>query len=225
MIQRGICPLIYSYDQCQWSKISWSHCERAFHRSHPLVSRQFWAETTETFFETSTWVFHDQFDLRQFSNTQPACVPHIRRLIIKGQGALSMPEFFKDWHRAVTWRLMRCFVSLQGVDIIFDCHTDRKGMHLNKNFLDDMVWIKSRLPDFVRALRQHKLKQDMVSVAVIINHSGFLYDRADTPVDKDTIPWENALRDLLLQHLPLGQGMTKSERKVLEKEAKRKKGG
>jgi hypothetical protein len=202
-----VCP--YIGPTCQ-SFDSWKHCRDEHPFSHPLVCKQFWAETTHMLFQTSIWVFHSHHDLRLLLNSKQACVPRIQKMIINSPNTETLVIFCSKWEQALTWRLMRRLENLKDVSIYVYVKFDRNEMRTRRDLLNDQLWVKAKLPLIIRSFQQHKLISDLTIVCIGARDDYKPYLK----------PLENALCSLFLEHVPLGQSSLRRERTRIDEETK-----
>jgi hypothetical protein len=177
------------------------HCEQPHPLPHPLVCKQFWAETTDVLFKKSTWVFHNQDDLCLLVDSQQACMPRIQKIVINCGRITDLVEFCKKWNRALTWRVMRHFESLKRVDVNIDLYYDTEDLCDRTDLLNDATWVHAKLPLMIQSLQQHKLEE------VSVRNTSRVFDNKKL----DLNPWGNAVRELILTHVPLRELLSEEE--------------
>jgi hypothetical protein len=207
----------------------WICCTSARQFSHPLVCKQFWVETTQVLYKSCTWVFHSRHDFRRLLASSQAFVPHMRRIVIRSPMTYNLGTWCNEWEGALTWRLVRRLQRLEGVRVLIefrsDCNEYRTRFCVDPDVLGHKTWKKMRLPGILRALRQHMLKGEFTGVEMR-NVEGSCYGEHTPPWStinyrKELGPWCDAVREVLLEHLPLGQGGSVSERRWADEEGKR----
>jgi hypothetical protein len=207
----------------QYKRPEWHTCPDAQPFTHPLVSKQFWAETTTVFLRTATWVFHEPHDLRQIlSSGRHAWAPRIQHLAIRAAAVFGIVRFFAEWQCALTWRLLSTLEQLQGVemDISLDYSSDHDSsdLCLNPDLVGCRAWVKVGVPGILRAFQQHCLRAEKTVVRLDV---GTLPDRLEGRKN-EVQAWREALRDALLVFKPLGEGSSVSERRMMRERQKRR---
>jgi hypothetical protein len=210
----------------QYKTRKWHACPNARPFTHPLVSKQFWTETTAILVCTATWVFHEPHDLRQvlLSSGRRAWAPRIQRLVIRAAAVFSVVHFFAEWQCALTWRLLSTLKQLKGVemDISLDYSSghDTSYLCLDPDLVECRTWVKAGVPSVVRAFQQHCLMAEKTVVKLDV---GELPDRLERRKD-EAQAWCEALRNALLVFKPLGEGRSISERRAMREWQKRRGG-
>jgi hypothetical protein len=203
---------------------TWKTCRDARPFTHPLVSKQFWAETTAVLLRTATWVFHAPHDLRQVLSSGHAWVPHMRHMVVRAGGVLSVVRFFAEWQGALTWRLLSKLRDLRGVviDISLDYSPehDASKLRLDPELLACSTWVKAGVPGVVRAFQQHRLRPADTAVRLGSEY-GWFAERVEAKKAEADV-WCEALRRLLLVYMPLGAGTSVSERRAMRERVKRR---
>ncbi|KAH7381387.1 hypothetical protein DE146DRAFT_670487 [Phaeosphaeria sp. MPI-PUGE-AT-0046c] len=191
----------------------WDACEHAPRVFHPLVCKQFWFETHDMFIGRATWVFHHHQDLVLFIKTKKHALPHIRRLVVRSAHnpcVASLGNWVDSWQQALTWSNMRHFRRLQGVELHITVPYWESAFHMLRNPRHDPLRNNAKLKAVLRSLQQHKLQPDITRVK--------MYPRNLEGVQLKG--WEAAWRDVLLTHVPLGQGESGKEKKWARKHLK-----
>jgi hypothetical protein len=177
------------------------HCEEPHPLPHPLVCKQFWAETTDLLFKNSSWIFHNQEDLRLLVSSKQACVPRIQKMVINCGIVTDIVDFCEKWNRGLTWRWMRHFKSLKYVDIDIALYVDLQGLGEQVDLLNNATWVDAKLPLMIQSLQQHQLEE------VSVRNTSRLWDNENA----DWRLWGNAVRELILTHVPLRDLVSEEE--------------
>jgi hypothetical protein len=160
---------------------------------HPLVCKQIWAETTDVFFETTSWVFGTCMYPRKLANSQQACVGRIQNLRIECMDATSLVDFCENWKDALSPTVLGNFTGLRSITL--DLYLDNfDGLNERLDVWNDSVWVDARLPDIIRALRQCGVRE------VVVTNDMEGMEEEWVP---DLKPWAKAVREAVLSREPL----------------------
>lgn len=178
-------------------------CFDARRVSHPLVCKQFWAETWPVFIQSSSWVFHHPHDLALFIKSKPDQIRHVQKIIIDDDSHEPLGPWCNAWKQVLTCQMMRCFVRLRGVEIHIRLSYGEQMFKVLTHPLDDPLKGQGKLVPIIRSLQQHRLQTHLTTVLV----------RASLTHNAMWKPWEAEFRRLLLTHVPLGQSTSEVRKK------------
>jgi hypothetical protein len=127
-----------------------------------LVCKQFWSESTTTFFATATFNFFSPVVFIRL--TAPLRTPlwtwvqHVRRLRVTVEGYNSM--FMILWADGFADTRLALFTHLEGVELrIIANHYEL--LRLERDIKTSKEWKGTSLPLIIRSFQQHKLKPEL----------------------------------------------------------------
>jgi len=138
-----------------------------------LVSRQFWAETSEVFLSTCTFRFNYEFNFRRFALSYLPTVPRVRWIMIYARPCWSsgwlnhfgshVPYDPDDIIRM--YYMVGNLKSLGGMKFsaelvwLFDESVREPDLSVDQ-------WAKAEMPKIVRTFQQHRLRPDLTSAVL-----------------------------------------------------------
>ncbi|CAO2653053.1 Nn.00g024640.m01.CDS01 [Neocucurbitaria sp. VM-36] len=220
-----ICNHLYPSISHSGPLVEWQPCPHARPLTilPPSVCTQFVHEALDVLCQPSTWVFHSQHDFALFTRLYTRITHRIGSLVFRAPGTETLKAFCRNWRDALTWRLLSPFSSLRSVRIEIDLLYDRGNLLARSNLRTDTrfgtkgevspaggMWVKAGLLRMARALAQWRLEEVDVKIRLVF---GGMNRVLGDYVTLDTEGWEEGVKELLLQYVPLGLGSSGRERK------------
>ena len=169
-------------------------------RLPPLVCKQFWAETMHNFFSSTDFRVDDVAALLKLaiSPSHRAVVSRIQRIKFRSRVYLwdSSWKFDSDMAGTFTTSIIGKFASLVGLE--WDLVLVEQAVELGQvaDIMGDARWKSLRLPAILRALQQHKLREDLTTVLIHQRRYPGLGPSKTTALG-------STIRGYLLQYAPL----------------------
>jgi hypothetical protein len=182
---------------CSYPKDSRTWTARTSIATRPqLVSRQYWAETSQVFLSSLTLRVDTPSDFRAFARSDDSLVHQIRRLIVHVSGSKSN-NFPRHWQEVFNASSVGRLASLEGLRFSGRVYwgTGRPAGVRDTNVMHGNHWKLCKLPNTVRSFQQHKLKPELTSVTFKP-----VVTRVEGPWDAK--PINKAIRENLLQYHP-----------------------
>ncbi|KAF1359827.1 hypothetical protein EJ07DRAFT_155764 [Lizonia empirigonia] len=159
-----------------------------------LVCKQYWNETTSIFFSTSTFRTNG-FEALHGLALDPSLqelVPRIRRLEID---SFLGSRIRTKMASTLTPSILARFEGLEGFKWKFGYNQSNEYWFKVTDVMSDARWKRAKVPTIVRAMQQHKLREDLTSVE-------FYTWPTDSSIADPRTALSNMIRGHLLEHVP-----------------------
>lgn len=171
-------------------------CEvRQCYTTPQLVSRQFWAETSEVYLSSCTFRFNFLSGFRSLALSGHTVVPRSRRVMF--HISADTPDAFNfplHSHSNFTSSIVGRFVRLEGVIFTGSVYWGPQGHITDTDLMGGEHWRKIHMAAVIRAFQQHSLKENLTHVTLLPE---------SRPHDVwDAKPYNEAMRKALLQYQP-----------------------
>ncbi|KAH6625434.1 hypothetical protein C7974DRAFT_376947 [Boeremia exigua] len=147
----------------------------------PIVSKQFWSETTETFYKSAAFKVRSSIDLYILASSQQQSVRRVRNLEV--QLGFGIRHHNRIWSPARCHSVIINFANLQGLTLLIGLvveddsnytgtcisYDSNGGVVTRGSRLEGYEWQLQRnwFPLFLRAFQQHQLQPALTRVALI----------------------------------------------------------
>jgi hypothetical protein len=164
--------------------------------SIPLVCKQYWAETSTTFFASNSFSINEPQVFRALVLSNSDFVSRIKQLDFPSLGFIYS---YRPWAAAVNSSTVGYLKSLRGVTMrMFVGHPDDIELEQD-DVLGSAYWKAFKLPGIVRAIQQHRLDQGSTKFT-IFNYKGWYHG---TEMDPGRVGvFEGRIKESLLEHHP-----------------------